>query len=160
MIPDPETMGADLYRFKKPNRAVVAADVNGGGNSANYGFRTMVNESKSMWLGTANPFNLDPEGGWEMLRYKPGRAAADSSAAQDEVARSLSAFLQSFLADSGDASLTECVIDRVEADHGAGIAGQVAELAGASLRSAQSEAKMLPIALALQAAGSCQSARP
>ena len=71
MMPDPQAMGADLYRFEKPNQAAVAADLNGGGNSANYGYRTMINEKKSIWLGTANPFNLDPKGGWEIMRYTP-----------------------------------------------------------------------------------------
>ncbi len=69
--------GADLWRFGPKGGAAVAESVDGVGNYANYGIRTMVSDD-ALYLGTANPMNLmtnpsddKPEGGWELLRLRP-----------------------------------------------------------------------------------------
>ncbi|WP_444913790.1 hypothetical protein [Microbulbifer sp. TRSA007] len=70
-LSNPVTSGAKLYRFLSPNQRAIPATINGVGNSANFGFRTMINHPTFMWLGTANPFNLNPDGGWELYRFAP-----------------------------------------------------------------------------------------
>lgn len=70
--------GADLWVFHSQKAAAQAASRHGAGNSANYGFRTMVaDKKKGLFIGTANPMNLltdlddnKPEGGWELLLLK------------------------------------------------------------------------------------------
>ena len=69
--------GADLWRFGPTGGPAVAESVDGVGNYANYGIRTMVSDD-ALYLGTANPMNLmtnlsddKPEGGWELLRLRP-----------------------------------------------------------------------------------------
>ena len=71
--------GADLWRFGPKGGPAVAESVDGVGNYANYGIRTMVSDD-ALYLGTANPMNLmtnpsdnKPEGGWELLRLRPVR---------------------------------------------------------------------------------------
>ena len=59
-------------RFKSLRRPAVAVSRTGVGNAANYGIRTMVAEPDRLYLGTANPMNLLPEGGWELRRVGPG----------------------------------------------------------------------------------------
>ncbi|WP_444901808.1 hypothetical protein ACJJIG_00005 [Microbulbifer sp. SSSA007] len=70
-LSNPKTSGGKLYRFFSPNHRAIPATFNGVGNSGNFGFRTMINHPRFMWLGTANPFNLDPRGGWELYRFAP-----------------------------------------------------------------------------------------
>ena len=64
--------GADLMRFTSLRSPAVAVSRTGVGNSANYGIRTMVAEPDRLFLGTANPMNLLPEGGWELRRVGSG----------------------------------------------------------------------------------------
>lgn len=59
--------GADLFRFPTPDVYAVPVSTNGIGNDKNYGIRTMVADEERLYLGTANPMNLDPEGGWELI---------------------------------------------------------------------------------------------
>ena len=60
--------GADLYSFTSARRAAVEEDGNGLGNVFNYGYRTMLpGAPNKLYIGTANPFNLSPDGGWELL---------------------------------------------------------------------------------------------
>ena len=40
----------------------------GVGNPTNYGVRTMVAQPHRLYIGTANPMNLLPAGGWELRR--------------------------------------------------------------------------------------------
>lgn len=58
--------GADLIRFTDDH--IVAESVAGVGNNRNYGVRNMVTDGESVYIGTANPMNLDPLGGWELIR--------------------------------------------------------------------------------------------
>lgn len=61
--------GADLYSFTSAKRAAVREDATGLGNSYNYGFRTLLTEEPgTLYIGTANPFNLVADGGWELLK--------------------------------------------------------------------------------------------
>jgi hypothetical protein len=60
--------GADLIRFS--DSTVFAESVDGLGNNRNYGFRNMVTDGAKLWVGTANPMNLDPKGGWELIELK------------------------------------------------------------------------------------------
>lgn len=59
--------GADLYRFRNTASAAEVVSLDGMGNCMNYGVRTMVSD-EYLYLGTANPMNLHPEGGWELIR--------------------------------------------------------------------------------------------
>jgi hypothetical protein len=61
--------GADLIRFS--DSCVHAESVNGLGNNRNYGLRTMITDGSKLWVGTANPMNLDPKGGWELRELAP-----------------------------------------------------------------------------------------
>ncbi|AGL21060.1 hypothetical protein [Actinoplanes sp. N902-109] len=42
----------------------------GAGNQLNYGFRNLVADGDDLYAGTANPMNLQPRGGWELLRLE------------------------------------------------------------------------------------------
>lgn len=77
----PSTFGADLYRFPSSDSKALPESVDGVGNFANYGVRTMISDDY-LYLGMANPMNLMtdpqddlPEGGWELLKL----AAIDTS---------------------------------------------------------------------------------
>jgi hypothetical protein len=63
--------GADLMRFASMRRPALSISRSGVGNFANYGIRTMVAEPHRLYLGTANPMNLLPQGGWELRRVGP-----------------------------------------------------------------------------------------
>ena len=66
-LPDPSIFyGADLWRFKSGNSRALPQSINGVGNYLNYGVRTMAADSRSLYLGTANPMNLMADGGWEL----------------------------------------------------------------------------------------------
>ncbi|NVJ07059.1 hypothetical protein HUW63_17645 [Myxococcus sp. AM001] len=62
--------GADLFRFENRNKSAVAESLRGLGNDTNYGVRTLVSGKKALYVGTANPMNLHPDGGWELLELK------------------------------------------------------------------------------------------
>lgn len=65
--------GADMWRFDSPNQPARLESRNGERNQVNYGFRTMqvASDGRTLYVGTANPFNIDPKGGWELLRLTP-----------------------------------------------------------------------------------------
>ena len=60
--------GADLFRIPTSNSMAIPVDVMGVGNYLNYGVRTMVSDNDHLYLGTANPMNLAPQGGWEVIK--------------------------------------------------------------------------------------------
>ncbi len=60
--------GADLFRIPDANTFAVPVDISGVGNHLNYGIRTMLNDDDNLFLGTANPMNLSPDGGWEIVK--------------------------------------------------------------------------------------------
>jgi hypothetical protein len=60
--------GGDLVRFSE---YWMTAESNAGvGNDRNYGVRNMVTDGNALYVGTANPMNLDPLGGWELIELK------------------------------------------------------------------------------------------
>eukprot|EP00457_Paulinella_chromatophora_P001733 gb/GEZN01001735.1/.p1 GENE.gb/GEZN01001735.1/~~gb/GEZN01001735.1/.p1 ORF type:complete len:761 (-),score=88.56 gb/GEZN01001735.1/:507-2789(-) len=63
--------GADLYVMTNPDIAPTFVTLRGLDNSKNYGFRNMLPAPKNgkMWIGTANPFNLSPMGGYELYHF-------------------------------------------------------------------------------------------
>ena len=63
--------GADIWSIGSSDGPAVPEFLNGVGNVLNYGIRTMVATSDHLYLGTANPMNLEPEGGWELIRLTP-----------------------------------------------------------------------------------------
>ncbi|MGQ0793594.1 MAG: hypothetical protein ACT4NX_05830 [Deltaproteobacteria bacterium] len=63
--------GADLLRFTNANSAATPVTLNGFGNITNYGVRTVFSDGDGLFLGTANPFNINRGGGWELLRFTP-----------------------------------------------------------------------------------------
>ncbi|MFV2020892.1 hypothetical protein [Micromonospora sp. LOL_023] len=75
---DPELYGGDLWMFDSTRRRATAVNAQGLGNNLNYGYRTMVADGSTLYLGMANPMNLRtdptddvPEGGWELIRLTP-----------------------------------------------------------------------------------------
>jgi len=67
--------GAHLLCFPSANEPARPISTRGIGNYSNYGVRTMLSDSNSIYLGMANPMNLltdtndtRPEGGWELIR--------------------------------------------------------------------------------------------
>lgn len=63
--------GADLFRFEDARSPAEAESLTGLGNDTNYGFRTMQADAEHLYVGTANPMNLHPRGGWELLELTP-----------------------------------------------------------------------------------------
>lgn len=63
--------GADLYRFDSSESPAVPVSIDGMGNPMNYGIRTMISDENALYLGTANPMNLHPDGGWELIELTP-----------------------------------------------------------------------------------------
>jgi hypothetical protein len=69
--PDPRRgYGADLWRFSDPEQPAVPENVSGLGQFSNYGVRNMLrlNGNGDIIAGIANSLNLEPQGGWELLR--------------------------------------------------------------------------------------------
>ncbi|HCF61930.1 MAG TPA: hypothetical protein DFS52_28525, partial [Myxococcales bacterium] len=66
--------GGDLYRFDSKYGAAKSESLNGLGNFTNYGLRTVLNTGDTMYIGTANPMNLHPDGGWELIELTSGSA--------------------------------------------------------------------------------------
>lgn len=63
--------GGDLYVMPCPYCKVEWVTKNGMGNPLNYGFRNMIasyTQEGLLWLGTANPSGLNPEGGYELIK--------------------------------------------------------------------------------------------
>jgi hypothetical protein len=60
--------GADLYRFDDARSRARPLSRDGMGNPMNYGIRTMISDTAAVYLGSANPMNLSPDGGWELIR--------------------------------------------------------------------------------------------
>nr|NQU91442.1 hypothetical protein [Bacteroidota bacterium] len=69
--------GADLYKFPSPYSFAYPVSTSGVGNDKNYGIRTMVSDEDHLWLGTANPMNLDPDGGWELIELTKTTVSID-----------------------------------------------------------------------------------
>ncbi|OYT13695.1 MAG: hypothetical protein B6I19_03825 [Bacteroidetes bacterium 4572_114] len=63
-------IGADLFKICNDFIPAVPLRLNGLGNYANYGIRTMAEDGDKLYLGTANPFNLSPDGGWELIQLE------------------------------------------------------------------------------------------
>jgi hypothetical protein len=65
-------IGADLWRFDSPDSPAVNENYSGLGDPNNYGIRSMhgLDDESALIIGTANPFNLSPGGGWELRRLK------------------------------------------------------------------------------------------
>ncbi len=61
--------GADLIRFS--DSRVVAESATGLGNDRNYGVRNLLTDGTTLYVGTANPMNLDARGGWELRKLTP-----------------------------------------------------------------------------------------
>ena len=64
--------GADLCRLDARNEPAIAESLTGLRNPTNYGVRTMARTDTALIVGTANPMNLHPDGGWELLRLRRG----------------------------------------------------------------------------------------
>ena len=62
-----EFLGADLFRYPSTEHCALPESINGVGNYSSYGIRTMLSDD-GLYLGMANPMNLFPEGGWELIR--------------------------------------------------------------------------------------------
>jgi len=70
VLDNPVTTGADLWRFPGRNRRALPVSVDGLGNTRNYGVRRMEERNGRIFVGTANPFNLDPAGGPELIELE------------------------------------------------------------------------------------------
>jgi hypothetical protein len=63
--------GGDLFRITNHAGKATAERLEGVGNFTNYGVRTMVVDGDTLYLGMANPMNLHPQGGWELIEMTP-----------------------------------------------------------------------------------------
>ena len=67
------SVGANLFRFPSAESPAIAVNVDGLGNYANYGIRTMISDD-ALYIGTANPMNVLVDenennlGGWELAK--------------------------------------------------------------------------------------------
>jgi len=67
--------GADLFRFPSSDSQAIPERIQGVGNFANYGIRTMISDD-ALYLGMANPMNLLTNdqgvniGGWELIKLQ------------------------------------------------------------------------------------------
>ncbi len=68
LMPSKATAGADLYSIDGWTGKATPESVKGVGNITNYGIRTMLTDNNALYLGMANPMNIDPKGGWELLK--------------------------------------------------------------------------------------------
>lgn len=68
LIPNTMTFGADLFRIDGKTGKAVPESVKGIGNQTSYGIRTMLADETSLYLGMANPMNIHPDGGWELIK--------------------------------------------------------------------------------------------
>jgi hypothetical protein len=71
-----ETYGADLFRFDSTKKPAKVISNYGVGNYLNYGIRNMLVANGKLYLGSANPMNLEtaagePNGGWELIELSP-----------------------------------------------------------------------------------------
>ena len=71
--------GADLFKFTDPYSMAYPVSLDGIGNEMNYGVRTMVSDDNHLYLGTANPMNIDPDGGWEIIEATKTTVTIDPS---------------------------------------------------------------------------------
>lgn len=75
------SMGANLFRFAGADAPAVPERLDGMGNYASYGIRTMISDD-ALYLGMANPMNLLQDdqgkniGGWELIKLGKWTAAA------------------------------------------------------------------------------------
>lgn len=69
-------LGADLFRFSDLTSPAEPVTLDGFGNFTNYGFRNLLSDQDKqdgddgLYIGTANPYNLAPQGGWELWRLR------------------------------------------------------------------------------------------
>jgi hypothetical protein len=70
-------MGADLYVMDIAEDGSIGPakwlTLDGYSNPTNFGMRNLVvnqfdQEDHSVWLGTTNPYNVNPKGGWEVIK--------------------------------------------------------------------------------------------
>ena len=68
--------GADIWRIDSSALPARLEDASGLGNPVNYGVRTMLPswDGRRIYAGMANPFNLNPAGGWELRAMTPRRS--------------------------------------------------------------------------------------
>ena len=57
--------GFDIWATKD-GQSWSPVTTNGLGSKFNWGARQMTVDGEHLWLGTANPWNLNPQGGWEL----------------------------------------------------------------------------------------------
>lgn len=65
-LPNP-LFGADIWRFPSSRSMALPVSITGVGNQTNYGVRTLASAPNRLYVGTANPMNLSPAGGWELV---------------------------------------------------------------------------------------------
>lgn len=65
--------GADIWRIDSSFLPAKLESRNGAGSAGNYGIRTMAaaRNGKSLFLGSASPANLTPDGGWQFIELLP-----------------------------------------------------------------------------------------
>ncbi len=73
----PWQYGADLWRFMNGEHRAVPEFINGADNRYSYGIRTMISSEDNLYLGMANPMNLEAvptgeqPGGWQLVQLSP-----------------------------------------------------------------------------------------
>ncbi len=72
-------LGADLWKFTSPNFPAMPVSQNGLNNETSYGVRNLFNDGSALYAGMANPMNLSPKGGWELIRVEGAPGAETTS---------------------------------------------------------------------------------
>jgi len=63
-----EWLGGDLFMISPRDDQAIPITTTGFGNSFNYGIRTLISIDDHLYVGTANPYNLAKEGGYELIQ--------------------------------------------------------------------------------------------
>ncbi len=72
-------LGADLWKFTSPNFPAMPVSQNGLNNETSYGVRNLISDGSALYAGMANPMNLSPKGGWELIRVEGAPGAETTS---------------------------------------------------------------------------------
>jgi hypothetical protein len=72
-------LGADLWKFTSPQFPAMPVSQNGLNNETSYGVRNLFSDGSALYAGMANPMNLSPKGGWELIRVEGAPGAETTS---------------------------------------------------------------------------------
>lgn len=81
-----ENLGHLCVRFDDSNSPAQIVSDNGMGNDHAYGIRNMSIIGDDLYVGTANPYNTNDQGGWQVYRLRDNKATGINTVKADKVA--------------------------------------------------------------------------